>query len=483
MFLLGLLYVVLGAVLVYYVRRPRARHRRRASWSRSGSSPTGSRSSRWAAAMVTPEEAPRAARHRRPALRAGRHAQAAGRDRRHRRAQRVRHRPQRRSTRSSARRPASCAGSTSASSRACSSHELSHVAHRDVTVMTIASFVGVLAGLPDPDGALQRHVRRPARRQRQRRRAGHACHHAGQRRRLRAVSFLLTRALSRYRELAADRAGALLTGQPSALASALTKISGEMGRIPTRDLRAGRAVQRVLLRPGDRARLQPLVAVLHPPAAGEAARPARPHLRRARPAARDAVDVGLARHAARPQQAGPSRTSTSCSRCRTPRSRCEAAHAAAADRASARSASAPPRAAPSPSVQGDVQQLLDADGGPTVEVEHRLLRLHLAARPARRRPTCPALVTDLHAVNATLQDNGFGPRCCARWWLRRRTAAGRLGLVYLYKRGHLLPVRPAGRAEQRDNALELQVRAALGADLPIEPDLARWFPVWGAPGL
>jgi heat shock protein HtpX len=53
-----------------------------------------------------------------------------------------------------------------------------------------------------------------------------------------AISFLLTRALSRYRELAADRSGALLTGQPSALASALVKVTGEMSRIPTRDLRA-----------------------------------------------------------------------------------------------------------------------------------------------------------------------------------------------------------------------------------------------------
>ena len=52
-----------------------------------------------------------------------------------------------------------------------------------------------------------------------------------------AVSFLLTRALSRYRELAADRAGAYITSMPSALASALVKISGEMSSIPTRDLR------------------------------------------------------------------------------------------------------------------------------------------------------------------------------------------------------------------------------------------------------
>ena len=53
-----------------------------------------------------------------------------------------------------------------------------------------------------------------------------------------AVSFLLIRMLSRYRELSADRSGALLTGQPSALASALVKVTGDMGKIPTRDLRA-----------------------------------------------------------------------------------------------------------------------------------------------------------------------------------------------------------------------------------------------------
>ena len=53
-----------------------------------------------------------------------------------------------------------------------------------------------------------------------------------------AISFLLIRVLSRYRELSADRSGALLTGQPSALASALQKVTGEMARIPTKDLRA-----------------------------------------------------------------------------------------------------------------------------------------------------------------------------------------------------------------------------------------------------
>ncbi len=117
------------------------------------------------------------------------------------------------------------------------SHELSHVAHRDVTVMTVASFVGVLAGL------LTRSVLWSGMMGGGRRRGGDG---GGAPAVLvillvsmvvYAVSFLLIRALSRYRELSADRAGAFLTGQPSALASALTKISGEMGRIPSRDLR------------------------------------------------------------------------------------------------------------------------------------------------------------------------------------------------------------------------------------------------------
>jgi heat shock protein HtpX len=112
------------------------------------------------------------------------------------------------------------------------SHELSHVAHRDVTVMTVASAVGVIAGFMirsamwssmgrrDQNGAAAFLIFTLI---------GIVVY---------AVSFLLTRVLSRYRELSADRAGAILTGQPAALASALTKISGDMARIPTRDLRA-----------------------------------------------------------------------------------------------------------------------------------------------------------------------------------------------------------------------------------------------------
>jgi heat shock protein HtpX len=112
-------------------------------------------------------------------------------------------------------------------------HELSHVAHRDVTVMTVASVVGVLAGF------LTRIVMFSGMGRRRDNNGGPPAVLVVMLVSMvvYALAFLLTRALSRYRELAADRAGAFLTAQPSALASALTKISGEMGRIPSRDLR------------------------------------------------------------------------------------------------------------------------------------------------------------------------------------------------------------------------------------------------------
>ena len=114
-------------------------------------------------------------------------------------------------------------------------HELSHVAHRDVTVMTIASFLGVLAGMITRFGLQAGMV--GGRRNRDEKGAAVFLLILLVSAVVYAVSHLLVRALSRYRELAADRAGAILLGAPSALASALQKISGEMARIPTRDLR------------------------------------------------------------------------------------------------------------------------------------------------------------------------------------------------------------------------------------------------------
>jgi heat shock protein HtpX len=132
-------------------------------------------------------------------------------------------------------------------------HEMSHVAHKDVQVMTIASFLAIVAAL------LIRF-------------AFYGELFGGGRGRggnngyffivmlalmaisivVYAISFLLIRLLSRYRELAADRSGALLTGQPSALKSALIKVSDQMNRIPTKDLRAAEPLNAFFFAPAMR---------------------------------------------------------------------------------------------------------------------------------------------------------------------------------------------------------------------------------------
>lgn len=91
------------------------------------------------------------------------------------------------------------------------------------------------------------------------------------------------------------------------------------------------------------------------------------------------------------------------------------------------------------------------------------------------------LVTDLHAVNSSLADAGFGSAllCTVIAFTDGRRP---VGLVYLYKRGSWYPFAPTG-PERRDAGLEMQMRSAIEDDLRIESDLGRWFPVYGAPGL
>ncbi|MCX5336716.1 zinc metalloprotease HtpX [Streptomyces sp. NBC_00140] len=118
-------------------------------------------------------------------------------------------------------------------------HELSHVAHRDVAVITIASFLGVIAGLIVRFAFYSQLF--GGRNDRDQNTAALLGIVMAVSALVYALSFLLIRALSRYRELAADRAAAMLTGKPSVLASALTKVSGDIARIPTKDLRTAQA--------------------------------------------------------------------------------------------------------------------------------------------------------------------------------------------------------------------------------------------------
>jgi heat shock protein HtpX len=127
-------------------------------------------------------------------------------------------------------------------------HELTHVINRDVMVMTLAGFFASLASLilqfsfffgggfgggygrdrDEEEGIIYVVLVSAA---------------------VYAISFLLMRALSRYREFAADRGSAVLTGRPSALASALLKISGTMERVPSQDLRSAEGMSAFFIVP------------------------------------------------------------------------------------------------------------------------------------------------------------------------------------------------------------------------------------------
>jgi heat shock protein HtpX len=122
-------------------------------------------------------------------------------------------------------------------------HELTHVINRDVMVMTLAGFFASLAALilqfsfffgggggdrEDEEDIFLVVIASAI---------------------VYAVSFLLMRALSRYREFAADRGGAVLTGRPSALASALIKVTGTLERVPSQDLRSAEALSAFFIVP------------------------------------------------------------------------------------------------------------------------------------------------------------------------------------------------------------------------------------------
>jgi hypothetical protein len=92
------------------------------------------------------------------------------------------------------------------------------------------------------------------------------------------------------------------------------------------------------------------------------------------------------------------------------------------------------------------------------------------------------LCTDLHAVNTTLEAEGFGPGLLCSLIPFAEESGRRVGLVYLYKKGTFYPFAPSG-PHRRDNLFELQVRDTLEAELPIEPELSGWLALWGAPGL
>ena len=90
------------------------------------------------------------------------------------------------------------------------------------------------------------------------------------------------------------------------------------------------------------------------------------------------------------------------------------------------------------------------------------------------------LVATLHMVSQTLQEHGFGEQLLAAVFEFVDSNQQRTYWIYNYKRGNFYPFVPLPN-RQRDNAYELRVRAVMEKEMPIEPELERWYPLWDIP--
>lgn len=97
-----------------------------------------------------------------------------------------------------------------------------------------------------------------------------------------------------------------------------------------------------------------------------------------------------------------------------------------------------------------------------------------------RDPDFEDLVVSLNTISTELQAGGYGDRLLAAVFAFEEQGK-RLYLIYNFKRGAFYPFVPAPGEQQRDNEREMRLKAQIGAELPIEPELTRWFPLWQIP--
>jgi hypothetical protein len=91
------------------------------------------------------------------------------------------------------------------------------------------------------------------------------------------------------------------------------------------------------------------------------------------------------------------------------------------------------------------------------------------------------LVVGVNAVSSALEAGGYGERVLCAVFAFEDEKAKPVYWIYNYKRGAFYPFVPAGGEQQRDNERELVLKAQVGAELPLEQELERWFPLWGIP--
>jgi hypothetical protein len=96
-------------------------------------------------------------------------------------------------------------------------------------------------------------------------------------------------------------------------------------------------------------------------------------------------------------------------------------------------------------------------------------------------PDFDDLVVGINAVSSALEAGGYGERILCAVFAFRDAEGRPVYWIYNYKRGAFYPFVPGAGDQQRDNERELRLKAQIGAELPVEPELDRWFPLWGIP--
>ena len=131
-------------------------------------------------------------------------------------------------------------------------------------------------------------------------------------------------------------------------------------------------------------------------------------------------------------------------------------------------------------VENDLQQLLEAVASSCGSKIDRREDEYGYTWIVVRDPELEDLITSVHAVASELEARGFGPQLLAAVF-RFEDARRAVYWIYGYKRGAFWPFVPTGNGQDRDNATEMRLKTELEGELPIEPDVSRWFGTYGAP--
>lgn len=291
-----------------------------------------------------------------------------------------------------------------------------------------------------------------------------------------AISFFLTRLLSRYRELCADRSGAYLTMKPGALASALQRITGGINTIPKQDLRASSPLNTFFIAPAISGATLRTLTSTHPSLEQRLEQLTRIQAElAARCVSRQRHGFVARRSRAAPGGAAQSRSALSGTSAaialETALGLTPTGEGSVCFRA--------PGGAAYQLLERDLVQLLGDARVSSVQDSYGFTWLVLRGQDDADGTRLDSLCTDLHAVNTTLESQDFNSGLLCTLVLFADPSGRRVGLVYLYKQGTFYAFAPHGH-DERDNLTEIQIRDALAEEMPMEPDMARWLALGGA---